>query len=89
MKKLFALFLFNLGVENRMAQNKRMVTPCRDMNLDAIYASFGDIDPARIIFSYELGLADAPDVQVRRAGFQMMTGAMTLEEAIAAFGTLE
>lgn len=74
---------------NRMAMAKRMVTPCREMELDKVYASFGDVSSDRVIYSYELGLADKPDVQVRKAGLQVTNGTMTVDEAVAAFGTFE
>ena len=36
-----------------------------------------------------LGLNDAADVQVRRAGRKVSLGEMTVDEAVAAYGTLE
>ena len=37
----------------------------------------------------KLGLANAADDQVRLAGTQVSLGTMTVEEAVAAFGTLK
>ncbi len=37
----------------------------------------------------ECVIAHAPDVQVRKAGAQVTNGTMTVDEAVAAFGTLE
>ena len=71
-----------------MAQNKRMVTPCKDMKLDEIYSALGE-NVDKIIYMYKLGLADAPDTQVRKAGAQVTNGTMTVDEAIAAFGTFK
>ncbi len=85
----FMRFLICTKELNRMAEAKRMVTPCTDMSLDKIYASFGEIDAKRIINTAKLGLQDAPDAQVRRAGWQVSNGLMTVDEAIAAFGHLE
>ncbi len=65
-----------------------MVTPCKNMALDEIYSSFGDIKK-QIIYMYDLGLADGPDAQVRKAGAQITNGTMTVDEAIAAFGTFK
>ena len=84
----FMRFLISTSELNLMAQNKRMLTPSKDMALDEIYSSFGTVSEDRIIYLYDLGLADAPDVQVRRAGAQVTNGTMTVEEAIAAFGNL-
>ena len=38
---------------------------------------------------YDLGLTDGPDAQVRKAGAQITNGTMTVDEAIAAFGTFK
>ena len=85
----FMRFLVTTEELNRMAQAKRMVTPCTDMSLDGIYAAFGKLDAAHVINMSELGLADTPDSQVRRAGWQVCNGEITVDEAVAAFGTLK
>ncbi|MBQ6527770.1 MAG: carbohydrate ABC transporter substrate-binding protein [Clostridia bacterium] len=85
----FMRFLVSTEELNRICQAKRMVTPCVDMSLDAVYAAFGKIDAGRIINQSELGLADIPDTQVRRAAWQVTNGQMTVDEAVEAFGTLE
>ena len=84
----FMRFLVTPGEMNRMAQAKRMVTPCTDMSLDGVYAAFGGMDASRVINMSELGLADTPDAQVRKAGWQVSNGTMTVDEAVAAFGTI-
>lgn len=85
----FMRFLVSTGELNRMAQAKRMVTPCVDMSLDGVYAAFGQVDVKRIINLSELGLADTPDSQVRKAGWQVCNGNMTVDEAVNAFGSIE
>ena len=85
----FMRFLVSTEELNRMAQAKRMVTPCVDMSLDGVYAAFGQVDAGHIINFSELGLADTPDSQVRRAGWQVCNGMLTVDEAVAAFGSLE
>ena len=85
----FMRFLVSTEELNRMAKAKRMVTPCVDMSLDGVYAAFGQMDSGRIINQSELGLTDTPDTQVRKAGWQVSNGNMTVEEAIEAFGTLK
>ncbi len=84
----FMRFLVSTSELNAMAQNKRMVTPCKDMKLDEIYSALGE-NVDKIIYMYKLGLADAPDTQVRKAGAQVTNGTMTVDEAIAAFGTFK
>ncbi len=84
----FMRFLVTTEELNQMAQIKRMVTPCVDMSLDGVYASFGKLDATRIINLSDLGLADTPDSQVRKAGWQVSNGNMTVDEAVASFGSL-
>ena len=85
----FMRFLVSTGEMNRICQAKRMVTPCVDMTLDAVYAAFNRVDASRVINLSELGLADVTDYQVRKAGWQVSNGLMTVDEAVAAFGTLQ
>ena len=85
----FMRFLVSTEELNRMAQAKRMVTPCVDMSLDGVYAAFGQVDAKHTINLTELGLADAPANQVARAGWQVCNGKMTVDEAVAAFGAIE
>ena len=85
----FMRFLICTEELNQMAREKRMVTPCIDMSLDAVYTSFGALGQDRIIYISDLGLDDAPDTQVRRAGNRVSTGQLTVDQAVAAFGTIE
>lgn len=85
----FMRFLISTSELNLMAQNKRMVTPCKNMKLDEIYSSFGELSESSIIYVSNLGLADAPDQQVRKAGAQVTNGLMTVDEAVAKFGQFE
>ena len=85
----FMRFLVSTEELNRICQAKRMVTPCVDMSLDGVYAAFGKVDASHIINQTELGLTDTPDSQVRRAGWQVSNGLMTVDEAVKAFGTLQ
>lgn len=85
----FMRFLVTTSELNAMAQNKRMVSPSKEMDLKDIYRAFGEMSDSRMIYLYELGLADAPDVQMRRAGAQVTNGKMTVDEAVSAFGTFK
>ena len=85
----FMRFLVTTEEMNQMAQAKRMVTPCADMSLDGVYAAFGKLGAERVINQSDLGLEDTPDSQVRKAGWQVSNGNITVSEAVAAFGTLE
>jgi multiple sugar transport system substrate-binding protein len=85
----FMRFLTRTEELSRMAQVKRMVTPCRDMSFDGVYTSFGALSGGHVIYLSDVGLEDAPDQQMRRAGTRICNGSMTVDEAVAAFGTLE
>ena len=83
----FMRFLVCADELNQMANVKRMVTPCGDMSLDSVYAPFQKIDGQRFINISELGLSDSAASQVSKAGWQVALGKMTVDEAIAAFGS--
>lgn len=85
----FMRFLITPEELNRMAEAKRMVTPCREISPDSIYAALRDVDSEHFINMSDLTLATEPDAQLRKAGWLVANGEMTAEEAIAAFGTLE
>ena len=58
------------------------------MALDETYSSFAGLNKDQILYINNIGLADAPDVQMRKAGANVANGTMTVDEAIEAFGTL-
>ena len=85
----FMCFLVRTSELNQMAKVKRMVTPCVDMSLDSVYAPFGALSEQRFINTSVLGLSDAAASQVSKAGWQVSNGNMTVDEAVAAFGTID
>ena len=84
----FMRFLVCADELNQMANVKRMVTPCGDMSLDSVYAPFQKIDGQRFINISELGISDRASSQVSKAGWQVALGKMTVDEAVAAFGSI-
>ena len=84
----FMRFLISFEQLNKMAQIKRLLTPTTDLSLDGIYAPFAEVPPDRIVTTSEPGISDDVVTQVRRAAFALANG-MTIDEAIAAYGTLE
>lgn len=85
----FMRFLVTTPELNRMAQAKRMVTPCIDMSLDSVYSGFGDVPADQIIYPANIGLDNLPGNQATIAGWQISNGLITVDEAVSAFGTLE
>ncbi len=85
----FMRFLVCTEELNLMAKAKRMVTPCVDMSLDSVYAPFQSLDGKHFINMSDFGLADKPASQVSKAGWQVAAGKMTVDEAVAAFGSIQ
>ena len=85
----FMRFLVCADELNQMANTKRMVSPCADMSLDSVYAPFQKLDDQRFINISELGVKDSAASQVSKAGWQVSLGKMTVDEAVAAFGSMK
>ena len=70
-----------------MAQNKGLMSPTKDLSFNSVYAAFGAVPESRIISPEVLGLTDDAVMQLRLAVFGVGTDTMTLDEAVAGFGT--
>lgn len=85
----FMRFLVTTEEMNRIAQAKRMVPPCVDMSLDKVYGTLSQVSKDKIINLSELGLSEKADGQVRIAAWKVCNGEMTVDEAVAAYGSLQ
>lgn len=85
----FIRFLISTDELNNIARNKRLVAVTNDMPLDSIYSSLASTEPDHIIFGEDLGLLDAPVVQMRAAAYKVINGELTVDEAVSAFGTFK
>ena len=85
----FMRFLVNTQELNLMAMAKRMVTPCVEMSLDSVYAPFQSLGGERSINLSDLGLEDKASSQVSKAGWQVAAGNMTVDEVVAAYGSIQ
>ncbi len=83
----FLLSSNGLGL-NRMAKAKRMITPCKNLSYDSAYAAFNKIDASRTFTPSQIGLADKPDQQVRKAGTAVCLEDKTVDYVITNFATL-
>ena len=83
----FMRFLVTSGELNEMAQNKGLMSPTKDLSFNSVYAAFGDVPEARVLSPEVIGLTDDAVMQFRKANYGVGTGAMTIDEAIAKFGT--
>ncbi len=85
----FMRFLTRGKELNEMASAKRLVTPTGDMSFDAVYAPFGQVPAERTISPEVLGITDPLTVQIRVAAFKVGIGELSIDEAIALYGTFE
>ena len=83
----FMRFLITTRELNEMAQNKGLVAPTKDLSFDRLYAAFGDVPESRIVSPELFGLTDDAVIQLRRAVFSVATGEMSIDEAIAGYGS--
>ncbi|MBP3210837.1 MAG: carbohydrate ABC transporter substrate-binding protein [Oscillospiraceae bacterium] len=83
----FMRFLITPRELNEMAQNKGLISPTKDLSFNSMYAALGAVPEARILSPEVFGLTDDAVIQLRQAGYLVGTGAMTIDEAVAAYGS--
>ena len=85
----FMRFLISKTELNQMASVKRLITPSTDLSFDKVYAPIGETAPELVISPTALGIEDTLAVQIRLASYLVGTGAMTIDEAVAKYGSLK
>ena len=85
----FMRFLITTEELNEMASMKRLVTPTTDLSLDSVYAPFGQVPSERTISPEVIGIKDPLTVQIRVAAFRVGKGEITIDEAVAMYGSFE
>ena len=83
----FMRFLITPEELNEMAQNKGLMAPTKDLSFNSMYAAFGTVPESRILSPEVFGLSDDAVIQLRMAAYQVAKGAMTIDEAVAGYGT--
>ena len=83
----FMRFLITSAELNNMAQKKGLMSPTRDLSFNSMYAAFGTVPESRILSPEEIGLTDDAVIQLREAVYGVATGTMTIDEAVAGYGT--
>ena len=83
----FMRFLITSEELNELASVKRLVAPTTDLSLDSVYAPFSQVPSDRIISPEALGVLDPLTVQIRFASFQVGKGDITVDEAVAMYGS--
>ncbi len=84
----FMRFLITSRELNEMSQNKGLMSPTKDLSFNDVYSAFGSIPELRILSPEVIGITDDAVKQFREAVYRVGTGAMTIEDAIAGYGTL-
>ena len=85
----FMRFLVSKSELNAMASLKRLVTPTKELTFDPVYAPFVKIPASRTFSPEVLGIKDQLTVQIRNAAFKVGKGQMTIDEAVANYGSIE
>jgi len=85
----FMRFLITNKELNEMASKKRLVTPTNDLSFDTVYVPFGQVPSERTISPEVLGITDPLTVQIRVAAFQVGKGELSIDEAVAMYGSFE
>ena len=85
----FMRFLITSEEMNNMAQIKGLMPPTKDLSFNSMYAAFEAVPESRILSPEEFGLTDDAVKQFRKAVYGVGTGSMTIEEAVAAYGTFD
>ena len=83
----FMRFLITSPELNEMAQNKGLMSPTKDLSFNSMYAAFGEVPESRIMSPEVIGLTDDAVIQLRQAVYGVATDALTIDEAIAGYGT--
>ncbi len=83
----FMRFLITSEELSGMAQKKGLMAPTRDLSFNSMYAAFGEVPESRILSPEVIGLTDDAVIQLRLAAYGVGTGAMTVDEAVAGYGT--
>ena len=85
----FMRFLITTKELNEMASVKRLVSPCSEQSMDSVYAPFSQVPSDHTISPEMLGILDPMTVQIRQAAFQVGKGEITVDEAIAMYGSFK
>jgi len=83
----FMRFLITSTELNEMAQKKGLVSPTKDLSFNSMYAAFGTVPESGILSPELIGLTDDALIQLRQAAYKVGTGVMTIDDAVAAYGT--
>ncbi|MBR3617923.1 MAG: carbohydrate ABC transporter substrate-binding protein [Acholeplasmatales bacterium] len=84
----FMRFLISNKELNMISSTKGLVTPTKKISFDSLYVPFSKIPAKRIISPEVLGIKDPLAGQIKNASFRVGRAELTIEEAIAKYGSI-
>ena len=85
----FMRFLITSRELSEMALNKGLMSPTKDLSFNIMYAAFGSVPESRVLSPEVIGLTDDAVMQFRQALYGVGTRSMTIDEAVARYGSFE
>ena len=85
----FMRFLIAESQLKEMASVKRLMSPTTDMSLDSVYAPFGPVPSERTFSPELLGITDQLTVQIKGAAFRVGRGDISVNDAVANYGSFK
>ncbi len=82
----FMRFLVTSEELNRMAQKKGLMSPTKDLSFNSMYSAFESVPESRVLSPEVIGLTDDAVIQLRQAVYNVGTGKMTIDKAVAGYG---
>ena len=83
----FMRFLITSTELSEMAQKKGLMSPTKDLSFNSMYAAFGAVPESRVLSPEAFGLSDDAVIQLRQAVYGVGTGAITVDDAVKAYGS--
>ena len=69
-------------------KRKRLITPTSDYSLDEVYSSLSGYPAERTISFRDIELLDTAVKEFRAAAYAVVNGEMTVDEAVASYGSI-
>ena len=85
----FMRFLISNKELGEMASAKRLISPTNDLSVDSVYSPFSKVPSERIISPEVLGIKDELTTQIKNASYGVGKGELTIDDAVAKYGTFE
>lgn len=85
----FMRFIIRTKELSDMAANKGLIASTKDTSFQPVYAPFSSVPAERTISPEVIGVKDPLATQMRIASYQVGKGELTIDEAVAKYGSLE